>query len=161
MRLNRPSSRSRQRGSVLIEIAMSYATLVLVAVMSLNASINATFGQGWTIKQAMSDAFITRESALAARIPFAEITSTGSPWALHPGVSTSVVTIGRLPGGQPVSATVHRTRLPDPNNLPAAGGTGTAESNPAGTEAWQLQSILAYQVGEKTYVKSRTILRIR
>ncbi len=140
---------------------MSYATLVIVALMSLKAAVNATFGQAWTVKQTMSDAFITRESALASRIPFDTATTNGSPWALHPGVSTSVVTIGRLPGGTPVTATLHRTRIPDPNNLPTAGGSGNALTNPAETEAWSLQSILVYQVAEKTYYKSRTVLRNR
>ena len=47
------------------------------------------------------------------------------------------------------------------NNLPSAGGTGTAATNPTGTEAWQLQSYLTYQVSGRDYVKSRTVLRAR
>ncbi len=140
---------------------MSYATLVIISLLTLKASLNATAGQAWTVKQAMSDAYITRESALASRIPFEAITGSSSLWPPHPSISTSTVAIGRLPGGQVVNATIHRTRIPDTNNLPAAGGTGTAVSNPTGSEAWKLQSILAYQVGDRQYVKSRTILRIR
>lgn len=140
---------------------MSYATLVIVALLTLKASINATAGQAWTVKQAMSDAYITRESALASRIPFELLTGESSLWPAHPSVATSTVTIGRLPGGQTVDATIHRTRIPDANNLPTSSGTGTANSNPTGTEAWKLQSILAYSVGDRQYVKSRTVLRIR
>lgn len=140
---------------------MSYATLVIVALLSLRASVNVTSGQAWTVKQAMSDAYITRETALASRIPFDTLTSTSSPWAAHPSVSTSTVTLGKLPGGQSVTATIHRTRIPDANNLPQAGGSGTEVSNPTGTEAWKLQSLLSYTVGEKQYVKSRTVLRVR
>ena len=160
MRLNLHTRRT-QKGSALIEIALSYATLVIVALLTLKASVNATSGQAWTIKQSMSDAYVTRETALASRIPFDSLTGTSSLWAQHPSVSTSTVTMGKLPGGKTVTATLHRTRIPDANNLPAAGGTGTATTNPSGTEAWKLQSLLSYTVGDRTYVKSRTVLRIR
>lgn len=160
MRLSH-QTHARIRGSALIEISMSYATLVIIALLTLKASINATAGQAWTVKQAMSDAYITRESALASRVPFEVLTSESSLWPAHPSVSTATVAIGKLPGGQTVEATIHRTRLPDTNNLPSAGGSGTANTNPTGTEAWKLQSILSYNVGDKQYVKSRTVLRIR
>jgi len=154
-------NRKRQRGSALIEISMSYATLVIVALLTLKASVNATSNQTWTIKQSMTDAFITRETALASRMPFDDLIGAGSPWSRHPSVSTSTVTIGKLPGGQLVTATAYRTRIPDSNNLPAAGGSGTATSNPSGTEAWRIQSILVYNVGDRQYMKSRTVLRVR
>lgn len=160
MRANQPK-RKYERGSALIEISLSYATLVIVAMLSLRASVNATSSQTWTIKQTMTDAFITRETALASRIPFDNITGPSSLWASHPAVSTSSVTVGKLPGGQLVTGTLHRTRIPDANNLPASGGTGTATSNPSRTEAWKLQSLLVYTVGDKQYVKSRTVLRVR
>jgi hypothetical protein len=153
--------RSRERGSALIEISLSYATLVLVALLTLKASVNATSTQSWTVKQSMSDAFIMRETALASRIPFSELVGTSSLWANHPSIATTTVTIGKLPGGQPVTATLHRTRIPDSNNLTSAGGIGNSNTNPASTEAWKLQSLLVYTVGERSYVKSRTVLRIR
>lgn len=153
--------RRRERGSALIEISMSYATLVIVALLTLKASVNATSGQAWTVKQAMSDAFVTRETAMASRVPFEVLTGSSSPWALSPSVSTSTVAIGKLPGGQIVTGTIHRTRIPDPNNLPSAGGTGTSTTNPGSTEAWKVQSILSYSIGSRTYMKSRTVLRIR
>lgn len=160
MRPGNPN-RPRQRGSVLIEVAMSYGVLVAIALLALKASINATSGQSWTVKQAMSDAYITRESALASRVPFNTLVGAASPWPLSPALSTSPVILGRLPGGGTVSGTLHRTRTPDPNNLPAAGGSGTAATNPTGTETWRLQSILDYEIGGRTYVKSRTVLRVR
>jgi hypothetical protein len=161
MHLTLHRSKSRQRGSALIEISLSYATLVIVALLTLKASVNATSGQTWTIKQSMTDAFITRETALASRIPYDTLVGSSSPWAQNPSVSTSTVTLGKLPGGLVVTGTLHRTRFPDANNLPSAGGTGTATTNPSGTEAWRVQSILAYTVGDRQYVKSRTVLRIR
>lgn len=155
------SRKTTRRGSALIEISLSYATLVIVALLALKASVNATSSQAWTVKQSMSDAFIMRETALASRMPFSEVTGNTSPWALSPAVTTSTVTIGKLPGGQPVTATLHRTRIPDSNNLSTAGGVGTTTTNPAESEAWKLQSLLVYTVGERQYVKSRTVLRIR
>ncbi|MEQ1842308.1 MAG: hypothetical protein ABL994_18035 [Verrucomicrobiales bacterium] len=155
------SKRKLVSGSALIEISLSYATLVFVAMVTLRASLNATSNQAWTVKQTMSDAFITRETALATRVPFDDMTGATSLWAVSPGVTTSSVTIGKLPGGQSVTGTLHRTRIPDANNLASAGGTGTSTTNPSGTEAWKLQSILVYTVTDKQYVKSRTVLRIR
>src|SRR5690606_10079340 len=125
MRLS-PRSEARQRGSALVEISMSYAALVIISLLTLKASVNATSGQTWTVKQAMSDTFIARESALASRIPFEEAIGASSPWPRNPEVSETTVEIGKLPGGNSVNATLYRTRFPDANNLPAAGGSGTA-----------------------------------
>lgn len=160
MRATKPKKRS-VRGSALIEISLSYATLVFVAMVGLRSSLNATSNQAWTVKQTMSDAFITRETALASRVPFDDITGPSSLWAVSPGVTTTSVTIGKLPGGQLVTGTLHRTRIPDANNLTTAGGTGTATTNPSGSEAWKLQALLVYMVADKQYVKSRTVLRTR
>ncbi|MAS95808.1 MAG: hypothetical protein CMO55_21605 [Verrucomicrobiales bacterium] len=153
--------KSRERGSALIEIAVSYGVLVTIAVLTLKASVNASTAQMWTVKQAMTDAFVTRESALASRYPFDEVTGDSSLWALYPSTSASTVTVGKLPGGAEVTAKLYRTRIPDSNNLPSAGGSGTSTTNPGGTEAWKLQSVLAYTVGDKEYVKTRTTLRTR
>lgn len=160
MRNNR-QRKSKQRGSTLVEIAMSYGVLVIIAMLTLKASVNASTAQMWTVKQAMTDAFITKESALASRYPFDEVTGNSSLWALYPSTTASTVTIGKLPGGQEVTAKLYRTRIPDSNNLASAGGSGTSTTNPGGTEAWKLQSLLSYQVGDKTYVKTRTTLRTR
>lgn len=160
MRL-KPSRSRPQRGSALIEVAMSYAMLVIVALIGLKASLNAAAGQAWTVKQAMSDAYMTRENALASRMPFDDVAGGSSPWALSPDVTTTTVNIGKLPGGANVTATLHRTRVPDPNNLPSAGGSGTATTNPSAFESWRLQSILVYEVNEREYMKSRTTIRTR
>lgn len=151
----------RQRGSALIEVAVSYSVLVIVALITLKASINTAASQAWTVKQAMSDAYLTRETALANRVPFDEINTGSSLWAMKPAVTTSTVELGKLPGGKVVSATLHRTRIPAPNNLASAGGSGNGATNPGKTEGWKLQSILAYNIGDKEYVKTRTTLRTR
>lgn len=161
MRLPQQNHRRHQSGSALIDVAVSYATLVIVALLTLKASINAAATQAWTVKQAMSDAYLTRESALAARVPFDEINTDTSLWAMDPDTTSVTVSIGKLPGGNNVLGTLYRTRIPAPNNLPSAGGSGTSETNPGEIEGWKLQSILTYEVKGRNYVKSRTSLRVR
>ena len=89
-------SKSRQRGSALIEISLSYATLVIIALLTLKASVNATSSQAWTVRQSMSDAYIMRESALASRMNFSEVTGENSPWAESP---SSIPVLDKLPRG--------------------------------------------------------------
>jgi hypothetical protein len=64
-----------------------------------------------------------------------------------------------LPGGTPITGTVTRTRYADPNNLSGKGGTGTAVTNPAGMEVWRFQSVIRYNFGGRTYLKTRTVIR--
>jgi hypothetical protein len=149
------------RGSMLIEAAAAMALIGLVAMLLLRSSINALSGRYWTIMQNMSDAYMGYEVALAQRVPMDEVVGNSSLWPRNPTRATSTVTVGRLPGGGPVTATLYRTRLPDAKNLPAAGGSGTAVSNPAGMEVWKLQSHLVYTIGNATYRKSRTVVRVR
>jgi hypothetical protein len=155
------TTKNKSRGSALIEVAMCYGILLIVALLLLKASINSSATQLWTVKQTMSDAYMGQEMALAQRIAYQQIQAPSSLWAPFPSVSTKEVVVGKLPGGMPVTGVVYRTRIPDANNLPDAGGNGTADSNPARSEAWKLQSLLVYNVGDKEYVKSRTTLRIQ
>jgi hypothetical protein len=67
--------------------------------------------------------------------------------------------MGKLPGGRPITGVVSRTRFADPNNLPAKGGSGTALTNPAAMEVWRFQSVVRYEVGGRSYLKSRTVVR--
>ncbi len=152
---------SRKRGSALIEIALSFAALVTVSLLTLKASAVTASSLSWTVKQAMTDAFITQETALSSRVPFETAVSDGSPWPAYPTISSTQVVIGKLPGAREVTATLHRTRFADDNNLASAGGTGTATSNPSGSEAWKLESLLVYEISNRQYVKSRTTLRVR
>ena len=152
---------SRERGSALIDIALSFAALVTVSFLSLKASTITASSISWTVKQAMTDAYITRETAMSSRVPFETAISDGSPWPAYPSIATTQVVIGKLPGAKDVTATLHRTRVADENNLASAGGSGTATSNPSSSEAWKLESLLVYDIGTRQYVKSRTTLRVR
>lgn len=160
MRIKRHNARG-SKGYALIEIAASYAAIVIVALITLRSTLNNINGQQWTAKQAMTDAFLTRETALASRMPFQSVRSNTSLWPAYPNVSTLTVVIGKLPGGTNVSATLTRTRIPDGNNLGSGSGLGNGTTNPSASEAWKLQSLLSYEVKGKSYVKTRTTLRVR
>jgi len=162
---NRIPDRKRDRrqtgGSVAVEATLTMAFLVILALLLLKGSLVATHGQSWTVYQGMTDAYLTREMALAKRYPYDDLFGNLSPWPAHPTLSSETVTLGKMPGGRPVTALLRRTRRPLPNNLAGAGGTGDPVSNPALVEGWQLQSFLIYQIGGRDYVKSRTALRLR
>ncbi len=138
---------------------MALSLLTVVGLILLKLSLNILHPRQWILQQSVTDAYLTYERAYAERIPFDDLVDDASPWPLAPATSSTVVEMGRLPGGNPITGTVVRTRLPDPGNYPIDGGTGTVESNPAGMKIWRAQSLVTYQVGGRTYVKSRTILR--
>ncbi len=146
---------------VLVEATMALMVLTAVSLMMLKLALGIVAPRQWTLQQSVTDAYLTFEKAFAERVEFDRLTATDSPWPLYPASSSQQVELGRLPGGQPLVATLRRTRQPDANNLPAQGGTGTVATNPAGMETWRLQSLVSYQIGGRTYVKSRTIVRAR
>jgi hypothetical protein len=136
--------------------------LVMLSVVGLivfKGTINILAPRQWTIVQYISDSYLTFEKAYAERIPFEELTGTGSPWPVYPAKAETTVTMGTLPGGRTLSAKVMRTRIPDSNNLSGFGGTGTTSSNPAEMQVWKLQSHIVYNLSSREYVKSRTIVR--
>lgn len=137
-------------------------TMVVLSVLGLSLlkmSINITAPRQWTLQQTISDAYMSYEKAYAQRAAFETLSGDTSPWPEFPASSSEQVELGKLPGGSAISGTITRTRHPDPNNYPIRGGTGTMQSNPAGIEGWQLQSILRYDVGGVSYAKSRTVVR--
>ena len=155
----RPGSRKSARGSVLLEAVYSMTFLAGLALVLLKLSINVTAPRQWTLQQTVSDAYLTYEKAWAQRLPFADLLAADSPWPEYPAKSEGEVEMGRLPGGAPIHGRVIRTRIPDPNNFPADGGTGTTVTNPAGMRVYRFQSLLSYEVGGREYVKSRTVVR--
>ena len=145
---------------MLIEVTAALLTLLILSMLLLKSYVIVAGAQRWTIGQGMTDSFVARESALGKRVPFSDITATaGSPWPTSPAVSTSTVTVGVMPGGIPLTATLRRTKQPDPNNLPEDGGSGTVATNPSKMESWQLRSYLSYELAGRTYVKARTTVR--
>ena len=149
------------RGSMILEVSIGFGVLLSVAFLMLKAAGSVSSGQRWTVMQAMTDAFMTKETAVGNRWPFDEFKANGSPWPTFPTLSQETVVIGKLPGGIPITANLRRTKYPAPNNLADSGGGGSSNSNPASTEGWKLQSLLTYKVGSRNYVKSRTTLRVK
>ncbi len=155
-------ARSLRRGMLLIEAGAALSILTVIGLVLLKLSLNVLQPRQWILQQTMSDAYMTFERAKAERIPFEDLVGVSSPWPAFPVTTTETVEIGRLPGGnggRPVTGVVTRTRLPDPNNYPIDGGSGTVASNPSAMKVWKLQSVVTYKVGDKNYAKSRTVLR--
>ena len=144
---------------MLLEAVYAMTFLAGLALVLLKLSINVTAPRQWTLQQTVSDAYLTYEKAWAQRLSFADLLAADSPWPEYPAKSEVEVEMGRLPGGTPIQGTVVRTRVPDPNNYPADGGTGTTTTNPAGMKVFRFQSLLTYEVGGRSYVKSRTVVR--
>ena len=151
---------SRGRGYALVEATVALSVLAVIGLLMLQISLNILSPRQSVLQQTLTDAFLTYERAYAERVPFATLTAAAdSPWPTYPTVSTTTVEIGRLPGGAVVNGTVTRTRMPDPNNFAADGGAGTPVTNPASLKTWRVQSVLTYQVGGRSYAKSRTVIR--
>ena len=156
-----PRLRAGQRAFSLVEITLAVALLTAVSVMLLKASIQISAMQSSAAMQSLTDAYLSRETALASRLPFEDLVSAESPWPLYPESSVTEVMIGRYPGGREIRVSLIRSRDPDLNNLDTSGGAGTLLTNPARSEAWKARSIISYQVAGRDYHKARTILRIR
>lgn len=149
----------RRSGSVLVEATLGMTMLTALGLALLKLSLNVTTPRQWTLQQSITDAYLTFEKASAQRQAFEAVSGTASQWPVYPTIATTSVTFGKLPGGTPISGTVHRTRFADANNLPAKGGSGTTATNPTSMEVWRLQSVVKYTVGSRTYYKSRTVVR--
>ena len=144
---------------MLVEATISLTILSLLGLVMLKLSLNILAPRQWVLQQTLSDAYVTYERAYAERVPFQTLTSSTSPWPAYPASTSTLVELGKLPGGVAVTGTVLRTRLPDPNNYPLDGGTGTTATNPASMKVWQVQSVLTYRVNGRNYAKSRTVIR--
>ncbi len=148
------------RGIVLMEVTAALLALLILSVLLLKSYVTVVGAQRWTVVQGMTDTFVARETAMGKRLPFTDITAeAGSPWPTSPAVSTTTVTVGVMPGGVPLTATLRRTKEPNPNNLLDDGGSGTLATNPAKMESWQMHSYLSYELSGQTYVKARTTVR--
>lgn len=150
-----PAARRRERGSLLIEVSLSMGFASLLALLLMKASLLSLSGNQWSVMQTLTDAFLTRETALANRLPLALITAEDSPWPESSEVDLATwhqqVYIGKIAGGTSIPATLTRFRV---NETPI-------EGNDTGFAVWRLHSVLRYSVGDKTYVKSRSTLRMQ
>lgn len=147
------------RGFMLVELTMSLSLLTVVGLILLKLSLNIIHPRQHTLQQVLSDSYLTFERSMAERMPMEDLVSNTSLWPMYPKLDTKQVYIGKLPGGKAVYGDVTRTRMPDVNNYPIDGGTGTTVTNPAAMKIWRMQSILRYKIAGRMYVKSRTVVR--
>jgi len=159
-----PSSRFRKprtsfRGFALIEATLSLSLLSVVGLLLLKLSLNVIHPRQYTLQQVLSDSYMTFERARAERVPFDNLVADDSPWPAFPDVASETVEIGKMPGGMPVTGTVTRTRFASAENYPIDGGTGTVAVNPAAMKIWRVQSVVNYTIADRTYYKSRTVIR--
>ncbi|MEO5915412.1 MAG: hypothetical protein ABIS50_14355 [Luteolibacter sp.] len=152
-------ARSLRRGFLLVEATMSLALLTVVGLCMLKLSLDVLHPRQYILQQTVTDAYLTYERAYAERIPFENLLAADSPWPVYPTMTSTVIELGRLPGGKVINGTVVRTRIADTGNYPLDGGTGNVTTNPAGMKVWRAQSVVTYKVGNRTYAKSRTVLR--
>lgn len=155
-----------QHGSMLIEMTVALGLLTAIGLFLLKGSLDVMAPRQWIIKQNITDAYLSYEEAYAKRVSYDEFTESGSDWPIYPLTTDppEEVEVGRLPGGKAITGTLIRTRVADDSNLPALGDTSYDEklaANPAKMETWKLQSHLTYTIGNRTYVKSRTVVRTR
>ena len=149
-----------------MEAMISLSILTVLGLVLLKMALNILNPRQWTMQQSVSDAYMTYERAFAERVPFDALLAANSPWPEFPATIATSVEIGRMPrilpdfpDGVPIMGTVVRSRFADLGNYPNDGGVGTLDTNPAAMKVWKAQSVLTYTVGNRTYAKSRTVMR--
>jgi hypothetical protein len=150
---SRVARRLNSRGSLLLEVSIAMGVAAILGLLMMKGSLLAISNTQWTVMQTLTDAYLSRETALSNRVPVADLTGAGSLWPDSNSVAPTqeTVTIGKLMGGTPVTAKVTRFRVVET----PAGETDTSLS------VWRLHSVLTYKVGDDEYVKSRTTLRMQ
>ena len=141
---------ARQDGWSLIELTVTLALLMGIALFGIKTMASAFMLQNWSIAQSMTDAYAGIETAYAQRYVFANIANppvnSPLPWGAYPAsVTTNGVTIGRTPSG-PVAATVIRTYH-------------TYTDPVTGALSYLLESYIVYKDGQRTYCKVSKVYR--
>jgi hypothetical protein len=148
---------AREGGWSLIELTVTLALLMAIALFGVKTMASAFMLQNWSIGQSMTDAYAGIETAYAQRYVFADIENLGR-WGLYPGaVTTNGVTIGRTPTGQ-VTATVIRTYHKISYTDPVTGAV-TYNDPVTGALSYLLESYIVYQDGQRKYCKVSKVYR--
>jgi len=136
---------ARQDGWSLIELTVTLALLMGIALFGIKTMTSTSMLQNWSIGQSMTDAYAGIETAYAQRYVFASIVNSGR-WGLYPAaVTTNGVTIGQTPTRQ-VTATVSRTYH-------------TYTDLVTDALSYLLESYVVYQDGPRTYCKLSKVYR--
>ncbi len=145
--------RTRETGIVLLEASIAMGLAVFLSLLVMKGFLLAISGNQWSTMQTLTDAYLTRETALSNRVPMADLTARPSVWpnsaADDPPQLVQTVTLGILPGGGIVQGKLTRFRVNETQ-------TGNADTT---ITVWRLHSLLTYAVGEQQYVKSRSTIR--
>jgi hypothetical protein len=140
---------------MIMEVSIAMGLAAVLALILMKASLLALSNNQWTIMQTLTDAYLTRETALSHRIPVATLTGADSPWPDQavddPPHAVQTVSLGKTAGGQVINASLTRFRI----NETSVDDTDT------GLSVWRLHSVLTYKIGGKEYVKSRATLRMQ
>ncbi len=158
--LNRPLARGKHRfaarGFALTETAIAFALLAVIGLVMLKISLNILAPRQWAMQQTLTDAYLTYERSYSERLPFRQIVDSNSPWPVFPATASSEVEIGSLPGGTRLTGTLVRTRM---QLLGEFSDSSSSVENPSNMKVYNLQSVLTYSIGEREYVKSRSVIR--
>lgn len=134
---------------------IALTTLTLIGLLLLKLSINILSPRQWALHQSLADAYMGFERSLAERVPFEDLEADDSLWPEYPDTAAQEVEIGRLPDARPINGTITRTRMTDAVNFPE----NDTAVNPSSMKVWKAQSVLTYEIGDRSYAKSRTVLR--
>jgi hypothetical protein len=155
-----PATRSQRsfwlrKGSLILEASIGLAFASVLTLLLLKGSMVGLSSNQWTVMQTLTDAYLTRETALANRIPLADVVVAGSQWpdptTDTPARNEMTVALGKLAGGIEVSGQLVRFRSNE---------TQTDDAT-TGTTIYRLYSVLSYRVNGKDYFKSRSTLRMQ
>ena len=136
---------ARQGGWSLIELTVTLALLMGIALFGIKTMASAFMLQNWSIAQSMTDAYTGIETAYAQRYVFANIVNSGR-WGPYPAaITTNGVTIGQTPTG-PVTANVIRAYH-------------TYTDPVTNAVSYLLESYIVYQEGQRKYCKVSKVYR--
>jgi hypothetical protein len=142
---------AHQGGWSLIELTVTLALLMGIALFGIKTMASAFMLQNWSIAQSMTDAYAGIETAYAQRYVFANIENppVNSPprWGPQPSspITTNGVTIGQTPSG-PVTANVVRIYQKNTDAL-------------TGALSYLLESYIVYKDGQRNYYKVSKVYR--
>ena len=165
---------------MLVELSLAVVLLLFISLWAFRTNIQTVRPRNWAMVQTITDAYMTGPLAQAESVDFNELLdATNSNWPTFPASrTTNNIILGSLPldldgdgdtdldgDGNPVvrniTGTLVQTKKPAPNNLSSNPTDAEIAGNPARVESWLVQNHLTYQVGSRTYVKSRSTVRTR
>ena len=151
---------NKKTGFSLIEITISLFILLFVAITLLEGNLSLLTPRQWVVKQSLVDAYLTKEKSIARSLNYNDAISQEN-WPTYPSLKKFTEEIGKVPGGRAISAQIIRTKKPYYRNNISAGGTFAEQDNHLNLEVWALESHIIYNINNKEYIKTATIIRAK